>query len=1089
MVTKFLNIDTDSSLTANSNERVPSQKAIKTYTDAIDTAKQNKTLTTPITVGAIEETTVEGALGGINTSLSTKQDQTLSSSITVAGTPQTTVEGALSAINTVAGSAVQPSDLATVATTGSYNDLINQPIIPAAQVQSDWDESDESDVAYIKNKPHIPSEVIVDQTYNASSTNAQSGTAVAQAISTKQDILTAGDNITINNNVISAKDTTYIAGTGIAITEDSDKNLVISNTQTSAEWGNISGTLSNQTDLQNALNAKQDIITDLNTIRSGAEAGSTAVQPDDLAAVATTGNYTDLINKPTIPTKTSDLTNDSGFITGITSSDVTTALGYTPYNSTNPDGYTTNIGTVTSVNNTQPDSSGNVNINIPTPATVDQTYDSTSTNAQSGTAVAEAISTKQDTLVSGTNIKTVNGNSLLGSGNIDIEIPANIWTQDNLVAGDNVTFTKTINPNVLDPNTALACYHFNGNADNLIQNGVGLSSGFLQSINSYASESVYPWYSGYKSAILKRNSDWDGGIFSSLPSEFVSSDYTLDFRIRNVDSIYGVIRLFAGQNNSVYPKIDCMNGRQWIFYSSSSSSSTVSVTQNTWYHIAFVRHEGVTKIYFNGVEKASTSEQTSITNFLLHIGGGDEKQGIAELALVKEAKWTSNFTVPSEPYSLGIGSIYQVNATSQLPSQTGQSGKFLTTDGTDASWANVDALPSQTGQSGKFLTTDGSAASWADIPTEVDNQSVTLNSSDQIQAIGVIDQKTSSANKIWTGTKAEYDAIATKDPNTTYRTIDENETVYQNSYRIGQVLPSILPISDYGLHLLDGAVIDSTGIYSSFYSYIAGLVSTYPDLFISEADWQTAVTTYGVCGKFVYDSTNQTIRLPKITGIIEGTTDVTALGDLVQAGLPNITGGMSPTGLAGVSNSYGAFYDELNNTTDYQANTRGGYGVRWGFNAARSSSIYGNSNTVQPQTIKVYYYIVIANSYQTPTGVQISKVATDLNGKVNLNSSWGMPSTNRISLTISNPADTTYIAPDDGYFYAFVAPSTTSNYWIHLYNQTRDIGSAVYMGNIGYTILAFVPACKGDTVKLFLRLDGATQYYGCNFIYAQKDNN
>lgn len=44
---------------------------------------------------------------------------------------------------------------------------------------------------------------------------------------------------------------------------------------------------------------------------------------------------------PTIPTKTSDLTNDSGFITGITSSDVTTALGYTPYNATNPAGYIT----------------------------------------------------------------------------------------------------------------------------------------------------------------------------------------------------------------------------------------------------------------------------------------------------------------------------------------------------------------------------------------------------------------------------------------------------------------------------------------------------------------------------------------------------------------------------------------------------------------------------------------------------------------------------------------------------------------------------------------------------------------------------
>lgn len=47
-----------------------------------------------------------------------------------------------------------------------------------------------------------------------------------------------------------------------------------------------------------------------------------------------------------------------------------------------------------------------------------------------------------------------------------------------------------------------------------------------------------------------------------------------------------------------------------------------------------------------------------------------------------------------------------------LPDQTGHSGEFLTTDGTDASWAAIDALPSQTGQSGKFLTTDGTDASW-----------------------------------------------------------------------------------------------------------------------------------------------------------------------------------------------------------------------------------------------------------------------------------------------------------------------------------------------------------------------------------------
>lgn len=43
----------------------------------------------------------------------------------------------------------------------------------------------------------------------------------------------------------------------------------------------------------------------------------------DLSAVATSGSYADLKNKPTIPTKTSDLTNDSGFITEYTETDPT----------------------------------------------------------------------------------------------------------------------------------------------------------------------------------------------------------------------------------------------------------------------------------------------------------------------------------------------------------------------------------------------------------------------------------------------------------------------------------------------------------------------------------------------------------------------------------------------------------------------------------------------------------------------------------------------------------------------------------------------------------------------------------------------
>ena len=48
-----------------------------------------------------------------------------------------------------------------------------------------------------------------------------------------------------------------------------------------------------------------------------------------------------------------------------------------------------------------------------------------------------------------------------------------------------------------------------------------------------------------------------------------------------------------------------------------------------------------------------------------------------------------------------------------LPNQTGNSGKFVTTDGTVASWANV--LPTQTGNNGKALVTNGTTASWGSL--------------------------------------------------------------------------------------------------------------------------------------------------------------------------------------------------------------------------------------------------------------------------------------------------------------------------------------------------------------------------------------
>lgn len=60
-------------------------------------------------------------------------------------------------------------------------------------------------------------------------------------INTKQDILT-------NDN----------AGTGIEITTDSEGKTIISNTNVSAEWGNIQGDIDDQLDLIQRFSGKQD---------------------------------------------------------------------------------------------------------------------------------------------------------------------------------------------------------------------------------------------------------------------------------------------------------------------------------------------------------------------------------------------------------------------------------------------------------------------------------------------------------------------------------------------------------------------------------------------------------------------------------------------------------------------------------------------------------------------------------------------------------------------------------------------------------------------------------------------------------------
>lgn len=269
--------------------------------------------------------------------------------------------------------------------------------------------------------------------------------------------------------------------------------------------------------------------------------------------------------------------------------------------------------------------------------------------------------------------------------------------------------------------------------------------------------------------------------------------------------------------------------------------------------------------------------------------------------------------------------------------------------------------------------------------------------------------------------------------------------------------------------------------------------------------WQKSITSYGVCGKFVVDTISNTVRLPKVTGIVEGTTDPTALGDLIEqfVRLPNITGKANSGFLwNAIVGSQGALENKTSTISSAtKAYSSGSDPLREiNINASRSSSVYSGDGTdtkIQPQALKVLYYIVLATSSKTEIQVDIDDIATDLNGKAdvdltNVNNSgtstgagWAMPSSSYDTLTLGS-SGTDYIAPANGYFCINKqAGNPGFNPFIALTNRTS--GNMSIEGRPGangtVTIQLFLPAKKGDTVRVSYDSTGTLNYF--RFVYAE----
>ena len=184
-------------------------------------------------------------------------------------------------------------------------------------------------------------------------------------------------------------------------------------------WGNIKGDITNQIDLQNELTIK--------------------VNRAELARVATSGSFNDLLDKPTIPTKTSELTNDSGFLTehqplktinneSIVGTGNITIEGFSGnYNDltnkptiptktselTNDSGFLTEHQPLKTINNESIVGTGNITIEG-----FSGNYNDLTNKPTIPTKTSEL--TNDSGFLTEQTLKTINGESIVGTGNITI---------------------------------------------------------------------------------------------------------------------------------------------------------------------------------------------------------------------------------------------------------------------------------------------------------------------------------------------------------------------------------------------------------------------------------------------------------------------------------------------------------------------------------------------------------------------------------------------------------------------------------------------------------------------------------------------
>lgn len=299
---------------------------------------------------------------------------------------------------------------------------------------------------------------------------------------------------------------------------------------------------------------------------------------------------------------------------------------------------------------------------------------------------------------------------------------------------------------------------------------------------------------------------------------------------------------------------------------------------------------------------------------------------------------------------LGSGDI----STTELPSQSGQSGKFLTTNGTTVSWATVGGGGSSTlaGLSDVTLTSPS------------DGQVLTYDNGDWVNADPTGGYHPDLFD--WKWADHQLDDVQWLRADTFSW---QSGSVYQAAYQ----------------HLVDdisGKTAQSEtvgGVTISFYLADDGHKISTDESAVAQVYAATGVAWY-----YVLDTVNQRFKLPRTKFGVTGLRDT--VGKYVEAGSPNIEGQMTRVWSPGSPSASGAVSIENSNYTGAGAYDQNVKPASWTLkiNASDSNPIYGNSTTVQPPATQMYLYFYVGQFTQTALENTAGLNAELFNGKADV---------------------------------------------------------------------------------------------------------